>query len=213
MKVARQFIFLLLLLASPPIYGQRPPASTGRSNLQPLEIRLTKTPFWENNCLWVNIRRVNNSKSPIFLPVHEEMLIYSSVTDATNALGQGSGEAWLPVYGQSDVVSSDVTRLAPGNAKQETYCLADTFQVVDSITGTERQVRLQGKLRVHARYYLGTHKGQVSQLQREQIIEIPIPCPEHVEKAECTTPPPIFAGECFVSFSVCPPVPPRLPPD
>ena len=213
MRVPRQLIFLLLLLVCPPIYSQKPPASAVRPNPRPLEINLTKPPFWGNHCLWVSIRRANLSKSPIFLPVHEEILIDVSVTDPTNALGRGSGEVWLPVYGPGDVINSDVTRLAPGEARQDTYCLPDTLQIEDSITGTRREVRLQGKLRICAKYYLGTSKRRGDQPQREQMNEIPIPCPDGVDKAECATPPPIFAGECLVRFSFCRPVPPRLPPD
>jgi hypothetical protein len=233
MKVARQVISLFLVLASPLAYGQKASEATSLSNSETLEIHLTKSPFWKNNCLWLSIGRVNHSKSPIFLPSFEGILINLSVTDPTNALGRGSGEVWLPVYGPGDAISSDVTRLAPGKAKQDTYCLADTFPVVDSEKKTQRHVPLQGKLRLYASYYLKDPNRQIGRQKSEEaikpppsggknadrgdggriMIEIPIPCPDGVDKAECTTPPPIFAGECLVAFPFCPPVPPRLPPD
>jgi hypothetical protein len=75
------------------------------------------------------------------------------VTDATNTLGQGTEVAWLPVYGMSDIIDHNVTRLAPGETKRDTYCLWDTFPVVDSEKKMRRQVRLQGNLRIYASYY------------------------------------------------------------
>ena len=106
MRVAGPIGSLFLLLGSSFTYGQKPPETTGPSGLQPLEIRLTKPPSWKDNCLEVSIKRVNRSKSRISLlpsTPFEGVEIYSSVTDATNTLGQGVGEAWMLVYGQSDV--------------------------------------------------------------------------------------------------------------
>jgi hypothetical protein len=77
--------------------------------------------------------------------------IYSSVRDATKALGQGSGEAWMLVYGWTDVVSEPI-ELVPGAKEQDALCIAETFPVKQTGKETFRQVRVQGTLRVVAEY-------------------------------------------------------------
>ncbi len=233
MRVAHLFSFLWLLVVSTPLHCQQPSASPHLSSLSPLQIRLTKAPFWKNNCLWLNLSRENNSKSLIFLPMSGEIIIYTSVTDKTNSLRQGSGEAWVPVYGPGDVMFDDVTRLASGKVKQDTYCLDATFPVVDSGNQTRRQVHVQGKLRIVATYFLGAPDWKISKQQRERmtktdsstrknadrwnsgqiVIEFPIPCHEGAIKDECSIPPPVFAREHYYQFSVDRPAPPSLPPD
>lgn len=213
--VARQLRLSVLLLACPFAYGQSPTTSNSQAIPQPLEIHLANPPHWKNFCLEVSIRRTNRSKSPIFLPSFAGVLINSSVTDATNTLGQGTGVAWFTVYGMSDIIDRSVTRLAPGETKRDTYCIRDTFPVVDSEKKMRRQVRLRGYLRVYARYYREAPNWQISKQQREEMAqtppskwknadrlnggsvmtEIPIPCPEGASKPDCTIPPPIFQGE------------------
>jgi hypothetical protein len=220
MKVAHCLSFLLIPFVLPTAFSQKVSTSAGPSTSQPLQVVLAKAPFWKNNCLWLNIRRVNNSRFPIFLPDFNEITIYASVTDATNALGQGSGQAWLPVYGQGDIVSSDVTRLGPGKSNLVTYCISDTFPIVDSEKKMNRQVRLQGKLRIYASYFLEAQKWQYSKQQSQDtsqtppakrknadrgnggtvLVEIPIPCAEHLGKEDCVVPPPIFQGERAVTI-------------
>jgi len=137
------------------------------------------------------------------------------------------------VYGPGDVIFDDVTRFAPVKVKQDTYCLDDTFPVVDSGKQTRRQVHVQGKLRIIATYFLEAPDWKISKRQREQmaktdsstwknadrwnsgqiVIEFPIPCHEDAKKDECTIPPPVFAGEHYYQFSVDPPAPPSSPPD
>ena len=213
--VARQLRLSVLLLACPFAYGQSTATSDSQAISQPLEIRMANPLRWKNYCLEVSIIRTNRSKSPIFLPSFAGVLIYSSVTDATNALGQGTGVAWLPVYGMSDIVDPSVTRLAPGGTKWDTYCIWDTFPVVNSEKKIRRQVRLQGNLRIYASYYREAPNSQISKQQREEMAqtppskwknadrwsrgrvmtEIPVPCPKGAGKPDCTIPPPIFQDE------------------
>jgi hypothetical protein len=75
------------------------------------------------------------------------LLVYSSVTDASNTLGQGNGLAWLPDYGISDIIDSSVT--------------------------IRRQVRLQGNLRIDASYFREAPDWQISKQQREQMAQTP----------------------------------------
>jgi hypothetical protein len=213
--VARQLRLSVLLLACPFAYGQSPNTSNSQAISQPLEIHLANPPHWKNSCLQVSIRRTNRSKSPIFLPSFAGALISSSVTDAPNSLGQGTGVAWFTVYGMSDIIDRRVTRLAPGESKRDTYCIGDTFPVEDSERKMRRQVRLQGRLRIYASYYREAPDWQISKQQREEMAqtppsmwknadrwnggsvmtEIPIPCPKGTSKPDCSAAPPIFQGE------------------
>jgi hypothetical protein len=215
MTVARQLRLLVLLLACPFAHGQSPTTSNSQAISQPLEVHIVDPPDWKNYCLEVNIKRTNRSRSPIFLPSFAGVLIYSSVTDATNTLGQGTGVAWFPVYGMTDIIDPSVTRLAPGETKRDTYCIWDTFPVVDSEKKMRRQVRLQGNLRIYASYYRETPNWQISKQRREEMAQTPpskwknadrwnggrvmaeisIPCPKGTSKPDCTIPPPIFQGE------------------
>jgi hypothetical protein len=207
-------------IASPPAvltgmaYGQKSPSITKQDASRPLEVRVTKPLAWNNHCLQVNIARVNRSKSAIFLPF-TGVFIYSSVTDATNALAQGKGRAWFTAYGYSDIIAKDVTRLGPGEAKRDVYWASDTFPVVNGETRRRRQVRVQGSLPSSAGYFPEAPTWQISKAQREEMmstppakwknadrwnggrvtLEIPLPCSHDANVAECTSPPPIFAGE------------------
>lgn len=213
--VARQLRLSVLLLACPFAYGQSPNKSNSQAISEPLEIHLTNPPHWKDSCLEVSVRRTNHSKSPIFLPSFAEALMYSSVTDATNSLGQGTGVAWFTVYGMTDIIDRSVTRLASGESKRDTYCIWETFPVVDSEKKMRRQVRLQGRIRIYASYYREAPKWQISKQQREEMAQTPpsmwknadrwngssvmteirIPCPKGISKPDCTIAPPIFQGE------------------
>jgi hypothetical protein len=113
-----------------------------------LELKLIKGPRWMGNCVELSFQRTNVSKSSVFLdPTYEGVKIYSSVRDASNTVGQGPGEAWMLVYGWTDIVSEPI-ELVPGGKRQNTLCIADTFPVKQTGKETRRQVRVQGKLRV-----------------------------------------------------------------
>lgn len=189
----------------------KPPEQPAR---KPLMIQLAKPPSWKNSCLQISILRVNASSAPIFVPVFPEILIYSSVIDDTNTLGQGKGQAWLPVSGASDIAALDMVRLAPGEAKQSDYCIEDSFTVLQSRNKARRQVPLRGKLRFLARYYLGAPEWLTGKHQSAEKsdtptnersadrwsgdwvrLEVPIPCHKEPGNANCTTPPPVFEGE------------------
>jgi hypothetical protein len=114
----------------------------------------------------------------------------------------------------SDTIDPSVTRLAPRETQRDTYCIWDTFPVVDSEKKMRRQIRLQGNLRIYARYYREAPNWQISKQQREKMAqtppskwknadrwnggrvmtEIPVPCPKGA-KPDCTIPPPIFRSE------------------
>jgi hypothetical protein len=216
---ARQLCLSFLLLACPFAYGQPPVISNNQIISEPLEIRAANHPHWKNYCLEVSVTRTNRSKFPIFLPSFGGVLIYSKVTDTAITMGQGTGVAWFPVYGMSDIIDPSVTRLAPGETRRDTYCIWDTFTVVDSEKKMRRQVRLQGNLRVYASYYREAPNSQISKQQREAMAQTPpskwknadrwnggrvmteisIPCPKGTSKPDCTIPPPIP----FCSPSLC----------
>jgi hypothetical protein len=220
MKIPWQFAFYFLLLFPSLAFGQESSASTSQVISHPLEVHLASPPRWKNRCLELRVRRTNHSKSPIFLPVFTGILIYSTVTDATNTLGQAAGVVWFPVYGMSGIIDAGFTRVAPGETVQDTYCIWDTFTVMDSLDQMRRQVRLQGNLQIYASYYLEEPNWLLSKWRKEQMAhtspsqwknadrwnggrvmtEIPIPCPKDVTKKDCACPPPIFQGEHSVAI-------------
>lgn len=149
---------LSILVVSSLAWGQESRKPSSESAAPSLELKLIKGPRWTGNCLKLSFQRTNVSKSSIFLnPTYGGIKIYSSVRDATNALGQGSGEAWMLVYGWTDVVSKPI-ELVPGAKKQNTLCIAETFAVKQAGKETFRQVRVQGTLRVVAEYEIPTWK-------------------------------------------------------
>lgn len=217
MRIRHRFALAFLILLSRLASAQEPATIQQQEVQTALEVRVVKPLIWRNYCLEVSIIRRNRSKVPIFLPF-SGIFIYSTVMDTTNVLGQGNGTAWFVVYGLSDIICSDVTRLGPGETKQDTLCIEDTFPVVNSETKMRRQVRVQGRLRISAGYFPAAQKWQISNAQREEMMrtpnakwknadrlkgasvsfEISIPCPKGIGRAECTIPPPIFQGERHV---------------
>lgn len=213
MRLVYQTELLSLLFVSSLAYGQGFTKARSQTGPPPLELKLTKGPLWKNNCLELSVQLMNLSKSSIFLDArYEGIRIYSSVSDATNTLGQGAGEAWMLVYGWTDVVS-EPTELASGARKQDTVCIARSFPVKETGKKTLRQVRVQGKLRIVAGYqnpawriidrplgkgrraYVRTIDKSSPWTSGEVALEIPIPCPTAVETSDCVSPPPIFPGE------------------
>ena len=144
--------------------------------------------------------------------MYQGIKVYSSVSDPTNTLGQGAGDAWMLLYGWTDVVPEPI-ELAPGTGRQNTLCLAEIFPVKETGKETLRQVRVQGKLRIVAGYETPTWKivdqslgkGRRAYVQvvdksnlwtfGEVLLEVPIPCPKGVGTSECLSAPPIFPGE------------------
>lgn len=205
---------LSTLVVSSLAYGQELTKATSQSGPPPLELKLTKTPLWKDNCLELSVQRTNLSKSSIFLAgtYSEGIKIYSSVSDATNTLGQGPGEAWMLVYGWTDVFSESI-ELAHGARRQNTLCIAETFPVKEKGKEIHRQVRVQGKLHIVAGYEIPTlriidqpqGKGRRTYVQvadnsnhwtfGEVVLEILIPCPNGIRTNDCLSPPQIFPGE------------------
>ena len=205
---------LIVLLAMQLGYAQKAAQSVVQEGHPPIEVRLTEPLAWKGYCLQVSIDRVNRSRSPIFLPF-QGIVISSSVTDATNTLKQGSGVAWLNVYGVSDNLTTDLVRLGPGEVRHDVYCIRDTFPVVNRQEKLRRQVRVQGSLRIFAGYFPEAQNWQISAAERESMkhspaanwknadrskggwamLELSIPCSTEVSKPDCALPPPVFAGE------------------
>jgi len=206
-----------VLFASVAVFPQNPPAVP--PNSQPLEIGLAETPSWQGNCLKLTIRLRNRSRGLIFLlnQPFEGIEIYSSVTDSTNTLGQGFGVAWLQIYGRTDVIYSGHGSPVERSSSQRSVCIGETFPIRSRDDGKIRQVRLQGQLRIYIDYErkVSQNKSADSTIHRA-MMEVPIPCGENIDKADCTSSPPIFAGEHDVwTIDVPPPdvavEPPSLP--
>ncbi len=202
-----------MLVVSSLACGQESIRPTSKSDPPPLEIKLTKAPQRKGSYIELSVQRTNCSKLPIFLDgMYGGIKVYSSVTDATNTLRQGSGEAWMLVYGWTDVVSESV-KLAPGAKRQDIISIPETFLVKETGKDKLREVRVQGKLRVVAGYEIPTWRT-IDQSQgrgrrayvrvvdnsdrwklAEVALEIPIPCPNGIITSDCVSPPPIFPGE------------------
>jgi hypothetical protein len=234
MRFLHQAELLSMLVVSSLACGQESNKPTSQSGPTPLEVKVTKVPVWKDNCLELSVQQTNISKSPIFLDaMFEGLKIYSSVSDATNTLGQGSAEAWMLIYGWTDVILEPI-KLAPGARKQSTFCIAKTFPVKETGKETIRQVRVQGKLRIVARYDIPTWRilhqpkvnGKGSYVRvadnsnrwafGEVLLEIPVPCPNGASSSDCLSLPQIFPGEHDVhTFELEPPAiefqPPPLP--
>jgi hypothetical protein len=238
MRFVYQAELLSMLVVSSLACGQESTKATSQSGPPPLELKLTKTPLWKDNCLELSVQRTNLSKSSIFLDAtySEGIKIYSSVNDAANTLGQGAGEAWMPVYGWTDFVPEPIS-LAPGAKRQNTFCVGETFPVKETGKETLRQVRVRGRLRIVSSYgqkiptWRITDQSQ-GKMRRtyvrmpdnsnpwtfgEVVLEIPIPCPNGIGTSDCLSSPPIFPGEHDVhTFEIEPPPaielqPPPLP--
>jgi hypothetical protein len=234
MRFVCQAALLSMLVVSSLACGQERTKPTSQSDPAPLELKLTKGPLWKGNCLELSVQRTNLSKSSIFLDAtYEGIKIYSTVSDTANTLGQGSGEAWMLVYGWTDVVSEPI-KLAPGARRQNTLCIAETFPVKETGQEILRQVRVQGKLRIVAGYEIpawriidqSQGKGRRTYVRMadnlnhwtfgEVVLEILIPCPNGIGTNDCLSPPQIFPGEHDVrTFELEPPAiefqPPPLP--
>jgi hypothetical protein len=236
MRLVCQPALLSMLVVSSLACGQESTKATSQSGPPPLELKLTKTPLWKDNCLELSVQRTNLSKSSVFLDAtySEGIKIYSSVSDATNTLRQGPGEAWMLVYGWTDVDSKPI-ELASGARRQNTLCIAETFPVKETGKEILRQVRVQGKLRIVAGYEIPTlriidrpqGKGRRTYVRMadnsnhwtfgEVVLEILIPCPNGIGTNDCLSPPQIFPGEHDVhTFELEPPPaieiqPPTLP--
>jgi hypothetical protein len=216
-KVSMKFVYqaelLSVLVVSSLACGQARTNSTSRSGSSPLEVKVTNSPLWSDTCLILTLQLTNGSESSILLDgMYEGVKIYSSVIDPTNTLGQGTGQAWMLVYGWTDVVSEPIT-LAPGASRQLALCIGETFPVKETGKATLRQVRVKGKLRIVAEYEiqaqriihrpLGKGKGEYilvpDALNRgtfgEVVLEITVPCPNGTGDTSCLSPPPIFSGE------------------
>lgn len=213
MRARSQFALFFLLFVSPLVPGQAALRSKGVA----LELRLAKTRTWHDHYLEITVTRVNHSRSRVFLPPtpFEGIEMYASVTRAVSTLESGGPEDWILVYGWSDLIEPSGKSLAPGSKEKNTYYISDTFLVIDTVTNATRPVRLQGKLRILARYEQRNSETKVEKHQRmdstravptkevdsgtgnkyQAVLEIQIPCPPAAASPDCLSPPPVFPGE------------------
>jgi hypothetical protein len=227
-----QFALLFLLFHSPSVCAQEALPSKSGADRQPLEIKLARPPSWHDHYLEITITRVNHSKLRIFLAPtpFEGIKMYSSVTQVKSTLDLSGPEAWILVYGWTDVIELEPLErtLAPGREKQDTYYLGETFPVTDIITNATRQVRLQGKLRILAGYgqKVPKKKNRKASAQStptkeadsdgwsggQATLEIQIPCPVGMTNSDCLSPAPLFSGEHY-QWTIFPkaPVMPKAP--
>jgi hypothetical protein len=229
MRMRGFWAFVLLLSVSlwSLAEGQESP-SRDVTVTKPLKIRLAKPPIWRDHCLEITVKRVNHSKRRIFFPpeLFEGVEIYSSVSQAKNALESSGPEAWILVYGWTDAVGGEMRMLAPGREDQKTYCVNETFPVRDTVTNGIRQIPLQGRLRVLAPYQQKFFQGKRGQNLRtdkqgsattkeldsdswssgEATFEIQIPCRGNAVNPGCLSPPLIFPGERdpWIIFPIAP---------
>jgi hypothetical protein len=101
-----QFSLLFALLLSPLALGQTALRHKSAATGAPLEVKLAKPLSWHDHRLEITIKRVNHSKSRILLAPtpFQGVEIYSSVIQAPNTQELGGREAWILVYGWSDVI-------------------------------------------------------------------------------------------------------------
>jgi hypothetical protein len=240
MKFVCQAKLLSIFLVSSLASGQEPTKPTSQPGPAPLELKLTKTPVWKGNCLELSVQRTNLSKFSVFLDgTYEGIKVYASVSDSTNTLGQGPGEAWMLIYGWTNAASESI-KLVPAARRQNILCIAETFPVKETGKEILREVRVQGKLRIVAGYEIPTWriidqsqgKGRRTYVRMfdnskrwtlgEVVLEIPIPCSSGIGTSDCFTPPQVFPGEHDVhtfelepppEIEIQPPSLPRLPID
>jgi hypothetical protein len=214
MRVPLQFALLLLLVLLPLARGQEAFRSESAAARQPLEIRLVRRPSWHDHYLEITIKRVNHSKSRIFLSRVE---MYSSVTRAKSTVELGGQGEWILVYGWTDVIESEDEErtLAPEREEQNTYYIGEAFPIEDMVTNTTRQVRVRGRLRILASYAQRVPKREIkgrqqkvekrrisaeeadsgSRISGQAALEVEIPCQPGASNSDCSSPPPIFPGE------------------
>jgi hypothetical protein len=213
MNVGWRLLASFLVLAPSLDCAQQPPQPANPVTTQPLEVALADPPVWKDAWLRIDLRLVNHSEFPIFLPhtPFEGIEIYSSVTDSTNTLGQGIGEAWLLVYGWTDVFYRGKGSSVLGAAEtQRTVWLSQTFPVKPTGKTATREVRMQGRLRIYVSYdqalSSAAKKNAVARVSGRAMLETPIPCAKSRDESDCTAPPPVFQGEHDVrTFEMQPP--------
>ena len=190
----------------------KPPIFSDAQPTELLEIRITRALQWENGCLQISLELVNRSTASLFLPM-QGLNIASSAKLSRSVAGQSDEEKWLTVNSGSEIVVLEAKRLAPGESAHDSYCVAESIAVISLQRKTRREIRVQGKLRIHQSYFLTeqdwlTHKAQREQMFRNppskwpkllkpqvSTIEMPIPCLKAGCNAQCIEPPLVLEGE------------------
>ena len=116
-------------------------------SLQTLEVKMAKTPQWQNGCLQLILERVNHSEKTLFLPVHG-LQISSLARSFSDEFVEEGKERWLAAYGVSDLVSWDATPLPPSATRRDEYCIPSTIIVTNTKKQTRREIPVFGKIRI-----------------------------------------------------------------
>ncbi len=210
----RLILAIIAVVVALSAMSARSDSGGGQPPSKPLEVRITRPLSWRNNCLQVNIDRVNRSSTALFLPV-QGLSIGSSTTLVTET-GESSRVRWVAVWGVSDIINSGAESLAPGATKHDDICLPPSTAVVNLKEKTSRQLPLRGKLMISATYFLTEqdwlrNKSQVDAMfktapntwpkvkpPKVTTITAPIPCRETACLPACEEPPLLREGEVKV---------------
>ena len=217
LSLARRLLALLtctLLFGRPYYSAQHQTDQSQAESPSPLDVHLTKPLQWQNGCLSVGLDRTNRSSSTIYIPVMGLYISSSASEVAENGKGKRA-EAWINVFGASDILSWDAKPLAPGGTIHEHACLRANVGVVSLKRNSYREIPVSGRLKIQAYYYLTEKDWQKNKARQEATVHVPpeqwkklerqdpsvisifsaIPCRDDGCKANCSIPPLIIHGE------------------
>jgi hypothetical protein len=162
----------LLLLGEPRLLARWQEEQSSQDSRGPFEVQLSKPLHWVNGCLSISLNRINHSSVPLFLP-DMGLYISTSARDASKLSGQQGGQEWINVYGATDIISWEATKIAAGATVHDEDCLNPQVGVVSLKSETRREIPLRGKLRIDACYFLTANEWQQYKSSREQMFRTP----------------------------------------
>jgi hypothetical protein len=139
----------------------------------PFQIQVSKPLQWVGDCLSVTVDRLNLSVAPLYLPQRGLYIALLAKTARINNSEMTGGEAWLPLYGPTDMVSWDATSLAPGATQREEHCLKPSVHVLSMKRETDRQLPVRGRLKILAYYFLSEEEWLKHKAQRGGLDHVP----------------------------------------